>query len=216
MRRDLIIGLAVSLAVHGGTWWIGEMSRSGPPKPKKAEATTIQLMQLPPVQQEEQEVVETDDMQSAPQQFAPPMQADVPSLNSESVFTQQVEPPPPSVNINKTQLTVPKNTGNWMNGMRVFNLSDLDQQPQATFRAPPNYPFEMRRAGITGTVVVDFIVGPDGQVIDAHAVSSTNHEFEAAAVQGVVRWRFRPGRKGGKNVATHMEVPIQFNLNSDS
>src|SRR5688500_10923552 len=41
---------------------------------------------------------------------------------------------------------------------QIFDISALDQTPVARFQARPQYPFEMRRAGIGGEVVVDFLV----------------------------------------------------------
>ena len=40
-------------------------------------------------------------------------------------------------------------------------------------------------------------------------------QFEAAAVQAVSKWKFKPGRKGGRDVPTHMQVPIVFTLNEE-
>jgi protein TonB len=73
----------------------------------------------------------------------------------------------------------------------------------------------MRRAGIAGEVVVDFIVDTHGDVQNAYAIRSSQREFEAAAVQAVSKWKFKPGRKGGRDVPTHMQVPIVFTLNEE-
>jgi protein TonB len=99
--------------------------------------------------------------------------------------------------------------------MEVFDISKLDQIPVATVQVRPQYPFEMRRAGISGQVVVDFIVDTSGLVHNAYAASSTQRDFESSAVQAVSKWRFRPGRKGGRAVNTHMQVPIVFTLNAE-
>jgi protein TonB len=73
----------------------------------------------------------------------------------------------------------------------------------------------MRRAGISGQVVVDFIVDVNGNVRNAFAASSSQREFESSAVQAVSKWKFRPGKRGGHTVNTHMQVPIVFTLNND-
>ena len=73
----------------------------------------------------------------------------------------------------------------------------------------------MRRAGITGEVVVEFIVDANGDVRNAFAVRSTQRDFEQAAVQAVSKWKFRPGKKGGRAVNTRMQVPIVFTLNDE-
>jgi len=95
---------------------------------------------------------------------------------------------------------------------QVYEISALDQTPVARFQARPQYPFEMRRAGVSGEVVVDFLVDTNGEVQDAYALRSSQKDFEAAAVQAVSKWKFKPGRKGGRDVPTHMQVPIVFTL----
>ena len=73
----------------------------------------------------------------------------------------------------------------------------------------------MRRAGITGDVLVEFIVDANGDVRNAFAVRSSQREFETAAVQAVSKWKFKPGRKGGRAVNTRMQQPITFSLAED-
>ena len=97
--------------------------------------------------------------------------------------------------------------------IQVFDVTMLDQRPVPRFQARPQYPFEMRRTGTTGEVVVEFIVDVHGQVQNAYALRSSRTEFESAAVQAVSKWRFRPGRKDGRAVPTRMQVPILFTLN---
>ena len=70
----------------------------------------------------------------------------------------------------------------------------------------------MRRAGIEGQVLVGFIVDSKGTVREAYPIRSTHREFESAAVQAVSKWRFRPGKKGGRSVNTRMQVPIVFSI----
>lgn len=97
-------------------------------------------------------------------------------------------------------------------GARVFASSKLDERPKPSFQASPKYPPEMHRAGITGQVTVDFIVDSNGDVQNAYALNSSRREFESAAVEAVRAWKFKPGSKDGRNVNTHMQVPIIFSL----
>lgn len=90
-----------------------------------------------------------------------------------------------------------------------------DRLPQVSFRLPPQYPADMRKAGIGGTVVVSFIVDAQGQVQDVFPVKSTRPEFEAAAVEALKLWQYEPGIKGGRHVNTRMQQPITFTLATD-
>lgn len=215
MRRDLIIGLVLSVAIHGGLAAIGKPGV----KPKKNDEPppTVQLMEMPPIPPDEPEVHEVDNNEPAPQDFAPPMLADVPQLVTDTSFVQQLQPPPPEgLRPNTGIFTIPENrTGGLGKGIEVFDISKLDQIPEPKYRVEPQYPFEMRRAGVTGEVVVDFIVDTNGNVINAFAAKSSQREFEANAVQAVSRWKFKPGKKSGRAVNTHMQVPIVFTLNDE-
>jgi protein TonB len=100
-----------------------------------------------------------------------------------------------------------------VSGAEVFDVAMLDQVPVPRFQVAPQFPLEMRRTGTPGDVLVDFIVDARGEVQNAFALRSTHREFEAAAVQAVSKWKFRPGRKNGRSVASHLQVPIVFRLN---
>jgi RNA polymerase sigma factor (sigma-70 family) len=94
----------------------------------------------------------------------------------------------------------------------VYEIGVLEQLPKPRVQARPQYPFEMRAAGIEGKVTVDFVVDVNGAVSGARAVNSTRSEFEASAVEAVGRWQFDPGQKAGAAVNAHVQVPIVYTL----
>ena len=83
--------------------------------------------------------------------------------------------------------------------------------PRGIFKAP-EWPIEMKRQGITGEVVVLFVVGTKGEVIHATVIESTNRAFNEPSLEAVYKTKFRPGRINGKVVNTRMEIPILFSL----
>jgi periplasmic protein TonB len=94
------------------------------------------------------------------------------------------------------------------------DAAKLDRFPQATSRVRPEYPRELREAGVTGEVLVEFVVDITGTVQDAFPVSSTNQGFEAAAVAAVSQWKFGAGLKGGRPVNTRLQQTITFSMAS--
>jgi TonB family protein len=86
----------------------------------------------------------------------------------------------------------------------------LDVLPVAIDQMRPKYPPEYQKTGQGGEVLVDFVVGTDGSVINATAISSSDKAFEASAVEAVGQWLFQPGQKDGNVVNTHMQVPIVY------
>ena len=216
MRRDLIIGIIIAFVTLGGTAWIGELIKPGAQKVVKQEEEHVIALKLPPIEPDEPDPKEVEDTPTPQLDFAP-MQLDTPQVIQVDSFVQQLQPPPPEglqpvtgvINIPQGQLVAGAGLG------QIFDLSQLDQQPVPTVQSKPLYPFEMRRAGITGTVVVEFIVDKTGLVRDAFALPSTQRDFEAEAVKAVMKWRFKPGKMGGAAVPTRMRVPIVFSLNDE-
>ncbi len=94
----------------------------------------------------------------------------------------------------------------------IYEPADLDRQPVPIKQPHPVYPYDMRKSGYSGEVVVEFILDTNGVVQSAFALSSTRPEFEKSAVQAVSKWRFRPGRKHGAPVYTRMQIPIVYSL----
>jgi protein TonB len=213
MTRDLLLGSLLSLGLHL------LLVTSNSPKIRVAAPPVddvgdrVQLFP-PPVDPEEPEVFEPVERDIKPLDIAPPMQIDVPQPVTPEVFVQKVQPPPPTgVTTSPNMIVVPstRDPGAFAR-LTVFDPKALDQQPVPKFQAAPQYPFDMRRTGTPGEVVVDFIVDARGAVQNAFALRSSQREFEAAAVLAVSKWKFRPGRKDGRDVATHMQVPIVFTL----
>jgi periplasmic protein TonB len=79
---------------------------------------------------------------------------------------------------------------------------------------PPHYPEMLRRAGITGRVVVRFVVDTVGRVEPGSVtVLASAHEALERAVRDVLpRYRFRPAEAGGKRVRMLVEMPFEFAL----
>lgn len=94
----------------------------------------------------------------------------------------------------------------------VLAAGALDRIPDARLRVPPRYPDALRRAGREATVVVTFVVGEDGRVMDARADEQAPREFAEAAEQAVRRWRFEPGTRLGAPVSFRMSVPLVFSI----
>jgi len=79
-------------------------------------------------------------------------------------------------------------------------------------RAQPIYPPLARQARISGVVRVEALVGTDGRVIRATALSGPPL-LRQAAVEAVQRWRYRPGRLNGQAVEVTTQVDVSFTLN---
>jgi protein TonB len=217
MRRDLIISILCSVLIHAGLGVSGGINLHFWGKKKvvqKDEAPLIQL-EMPKLEPDPPEPVDSDQASNETASIAPPSVADVPGVVDLNSFVQPVQPPPPPKA--GITMTVPKNSGPISSGSvnQIFDLKNLDQQPVPRFRAQPVYPFEMKRQGISAEVLVEFICDNNGEVKDAHVVKSDNHAFDQAAMDAIYKWKFRAGKKGGRAVSARMQQPFTFSITDD-
>ena len=214
MRRDLIIGILISVLFHGGVAGVGEIFKGGAKKVKPKEEEKFIQIEMPKLEPDEPERFDNEDAPAPVVDFAPPMQVDVPQVPQPTSFVQALQPPPPdSLKPNTGVINIPKNRLEGSNLGEVFDISKLDQVPVATVQVQPNYPYEMRREGLNGEVLVRFIVDTNGEVREPYVIKSSRREFEDAAVAAVSKWKFKPGKKRGRAVNTgNVQVPIIFNI----
>jgi TonB family protein len=81
---------------------------------------------------------------------------------------------------------------------------------QATNQVTPDYPDALRKSGLRGEVVIDFVVDRAGKVTEAHVVRSLNPAFEQATLDALYQWTFAPARREGVPVSCHLRETFTF------
>ena len=80
-------------------------------------------------------------------------------------------------------------------------------------RIAPRYPRDALVSGKTGFVTIKLTVDEDGKVIDAVITNSRPPRvFDRAALQAVLRWKFKPRVVNGVPVQQVGTTTIEFNL----
>ncbi|MEP0549026.1 MAG: energy transducer TonB [Rhodothermales bacterium] len=74
------------------------------------------------------------------------------------------------------------------------------------------YPELARRAGIEGTVFVQFVVDEQGNVVDPVCVRDPGGQTCEEALRAVRVSKFKPGRQRGKPVKVRFSLPVKFRL----
>lgn len=74
------------------------------------------------------------------------------------------------------------------------------------------YPEMARRAGIEGTVFVQFVVDEQGNPSEITVVRGIGGGADEAAMRAVQQTRFEPGRQRGQPVKVRMSLPVRFRL----
>jgi periplasmic protein TonB len=71
------------------------------------------------------------------------------------------------------------------------------------------------RLGEEGRVVLRVMVGPDGKPTGATVAKTSGSEhLDRAGIDTVMRWRFKPGTRGGAAEAMSVLQPVDFKLPS--
>lgn len=209
-------GLALSVGLHTAIFFgFSDSQPAARPVAKVEEQVIAMEMPTLPPEEPERQISELHDTPPA-ETIAVPQLMEVPQMVALNDFQQLVDlRPQTEVDRNALrQLAIPVNHGRGGAGGAgfgdVFKLSDLDRIPQAVSQTPPSYPPNMRNGADEEVVVLNFVVDTDGNVREPRVVQSTNSDFDRSAINGVLKWKFKPGMKGGRKVATLMEVPLKF------
>jgi len=156
----------------------------------------------------------------------PPDEPPPPPDKQEELEKPEVEEPPPPMTLAQLEMALNPGSGdavgdygfgdfkdvNLEEDFQIFDLKDLDKKPRPLFQVEPNYPYSLQQAQIEGWCMVEFVIDDNGNVRRARAYKSSHREFEQPAIDSIMRSRFEPGRKDGKNVATRVRQRIDFKL----
>lgn len=95
-------------------------------------------------------------------------------------------------------------------GGATFDRSaPIDEAAEILVEYPPELPALALEAGVTGTVVLRVLIGPDGKVYDT-AIERSIPMLNGAAQRAVRSWRFRPAQSRGRPVSSWTLVPVVF------
>jgi len=97
-------------------------------------------------------------------------------------------------------------------GGGAFRVGGGVSAPKAIFTPDPEYSEEARKAKFQGTCVLWLVVGADGKPRDIKVARTLGLGLDEKAIEAVKNWRFEPGMKDGKPVATMVNVEVDFRL----
>ncbi|MHB8484675.1 MAG: energy transducer TonB [Candidatus Acidiferrales bacterium] len=94
---------------------------------------------------------------------------------------------------------------------RIIHQSEGVQSGLLVYRVDPRYPQLAMNAGISGTVELRAIIGPDGRVRSVEVLSGSAL-LAPSAVAAVQEWRYRPTLLNGEAVEVETHVTVHFVL----
>jgi len=83
--------------------------------------------------------------------------------------------------------------------------------PLKTKNVAPVYPQVAKEARIQGVVILEVTIGTDGKVKDSKVIRSVK-ALDAAAINAVSAWEFKPTVVNGQAVQVITTIPINFTL----
>ena len=90
-----------------------------------------------------------------------------------------------------------------------------DVMPEIIEQWPPEYPAEIKAAGIGGTVVVKSFIDSSGEVVKVGILESSGSEqLDRAALEAARKSKFKPALKNGQPVATWISHKMVFTLDN--
>jgi protein TonB len=95
----------------------------------------------------------------------------------------------------------------------TLSIPDIITDITPTVRIEPQYPQRALRAGIEGTVTVEFTIAVDGSVKDIEIVSADPPKiFDNEVLKALKRWKFPPQSVAGQAVEKRARQDIRFRL----
>lgn len=91
-----------------------------------------------------------------------------------------------------------------------------EAKPDYLSNPAPRYPFEARRKGWHGTVILSVAVDKDGHPANIKVAESSKYRIlDEAAIKTVKTWKFHPAKLGNLSVESSVRVPIRFRLEDE-
>ena len=87
--------------------------------------------------------------------------------------------------------------------------------PVAMRRVSPEFPPELKKELMKGTVLLECLVGTDGKAEQIHVAEATHPAFGQAAADALQQWEFTPGTVNGQPAPMRIRVPFEFQLSPE-
>lgn len=110
--------------------------------------------------------------------------------------------------------TAADDTGPIVDSIAPLSTGPAAVQLEYRLAPAPDYPKRALQRRLTGTVMLQVLVGIDGRPLEVAIARSSGHREldEAARAQVLKRWSFQPATRDGQTVQAIGMVPIEFAL----
>ncbi len=94
----------------------------------------------------------------------------------------------------------------------VYAMADGITGPKVLYKEEPQYTGQARAGKVSGTVILNLVVGTDGLAHDIRVAKAIGAGLDEKAVEAIAKWHFQPGVLNGEPVAGRATIEINFRL----
>lgn len=95
---------------------------------------------------------------------------------------------------------------------RRIRVGGSVEAAKLVFQPKPDYPEGAQEKGIEGTVLLESVIGVDGNVLDAAVRNEADPELANSALDAVRQWRYQPALLNGEPVEVVTTITVNFRL----
>jgi protein TonB len=162
-----------------------------------------------------EEIEQTQQIERPPPPPRPPVPIEVPNeevledealdIDAEIDFDEPVDLPPPPPPAPEEEEPEPE----------IFVV--VEQMPELIggledLQKRIKYPEIAKKAGVEGTVFLQFVVDENGNVMDPAVVKGIGAGCDEEALRAIRTAKFKPGKQRGKPVRVRFSLPVRFRL----
>lgn len=92
----------------------------------------------------------------------------------------------------------------------VYSLGNGVTAPKLIHSVEAGYTAQANKDRLSGTVIIDFVVGSDGVPRNLQVIKSLGDGLDDSAISAVGQYRYQPGIKDGAPVSVHFSATVTF------
>lgn len=159
----------------------------------------------------------------------PPPEPPPPPEEEEQEETPELEEPPPMLDLSQLESALNPGLGGAATAafdldafsqgidagseMQIFDVMELDRTPRLVNRVLPQYPTELRKRGVEGSVSLQIIIDTEGNVtVDRVLDWEGSRDFIQPTRLALSRCRYEVPTKDGQPVRARYRVTIPFQI----
>ncbi len=95
---------------------------------------------------------------------------------------------------------------------KVYSIKQVTTKPKVSHKVSPGYTDAALEKDVEGRVILEIVIGMDGEVTSIKVASGLGHGLDEACIEAVKQSRYEPATVDGKPVICKLKIPFKFEL----